>query len=92
VCACGVANQCKKGNCRIDSDCGPGGYCSPATDACGAVLGYYCHTAADECVNDDDCAGRDAGPFLGCLPDVNSAGADGTGAPRWVCTPPANCP
>jgi hypothetical protein len=88
VCACGVANQCKKGNCRVDSDCGQGGYCSPGIDDCGAVLGYYCHTAADECVNDEDCAHRDGGPlgYLGCLPDPS------TGYSRWVCTQPAECP
>ena len=88
VCACGLANQCKKGNCRVDSDCGHRGYCSPALDACGAVLGYYCHTAEDECVNDEECTNRDGGPpggYLGCLPDPNTMS-------RWVCTPLAQCP
>jgi hypothetical protein len=88
VCACGVANQCKKGNCRTDADCGQDGYCSPAIDDCGHVLGYYCHTAADECVNDEDCPGADAGPqaTLGCLPDPDA------NFTRWICTLPANCP
>jgi hypothetical protein len=88
VCACGIANQCKKGNCRVDSDCGLGGYCSPAIDDCGYVLGYFCHTPADECVNDDDCTKLDAGPvgFLGCLPDPSANYS------RWICTRPASCP
>jgi hypothetical protein len=88
VCACGIANQCKKGNCRLDSDCGQGGYCSPAIDTCGAVLGYYCHSASDECVNDEDCTNRDGGlqRYLGCLPDPS------TSFSRWVCMPAAACP
>jgi Cys-rich repeat protein len=64
TCAChgaayssGAGNTCIQGNCRVDSDCGSGGYCSPAENSmsCGGVLGYYCHTAADLCVNDSDC-------------------------------------
>jgi len=74
-------------NCRVDGDCGPGGYCSPSVlddfcfcpspalcdasdkcyagnmqvpcacgDACGH--GYYCHTASDTCVDDEDCGGQ----------------------------------
>jgi hypothetical protein len=63
TCAChgsaynGVGNACVPGNCRLDSDCGPGGYCSPtaATNTCGALSGYYCHTPKDQCLNDSDC-------------------------------------
>ncbi len=63
VCAChGSAystggNQCIPSNCRVDSDCGPSGYCSPTTgqNNCGAVTGYYCHTSSDACLNDGDC-------------------------------------
>jgi hypothetical protein len=53
----GAGNTCLPGNCRIDSDCGAQGYCSPAhgTENCGEVSGYYCHTPSDECVNDSDC-------------------------------------
>jgi hypothetical protein len=52
-----VGNTCMPGDCRIDSDCGPDGFCSPThgTSGCGAVTGYYCHTAKDTCVNDSDC-------------------------------------
>jgi hypothetical protein len=70
------ANMCDVGgNCAVDSDCGPGGYCSPSMETCystnheAAVEGrnyggpnpYYCHTASDLCTNDSDCAPLDAG-------------------------------
>lgn len=51
------------GNCRIDADCGSGGYCSPTLGDCGNYSpfdAYYCHTAADECVDDADCGGAGA--------------------------------
>ncbi len=66
TCAChgspytfGAGNTCIASNCRVDSDCGPGGYCSPAyaTTSCGSLLGYFCHTPKDQCVNDSDCSG-----------------------------------
>lgn len=76
-CACRLAtrgasgaNVCLPGNCQIDADCGPGGYCSPTFGSCGdysGVVGYRCHTPQDECVDDEDCAGQDAG-FLGQRP------------------------
>jgi hypothetical protein len=55
-----------EGNCRVDDDCGAGGYCSPTLGSCGhytGYVGYYCHTAQDECVDDEDCAGVDGGGF-----------------------------
>jgi hypothetical protein len=63
LCAChgsayagGDGNTCVQGNCRVDSDCGATGYCSPsAGGGCGGLSGYYCHTANDTCVNDSDC-------------------------------------
>lgn len=53
----GAGNTCMPGNCRVDSDCGSGGYCSPAhgTTGCGGISGYYCHTRQDTCTNDSDC-------------------------------------
>ena len=48
-------------NCRIDSDCGPRGFCSPSllgidSSIIGsAEFGYFCHTPQDRCLNDDDC-------------------------------------
>jgi hypothetical protein len=43
-------NTCVRGNCRVDGDCGANGYCSPSAGICG-VNGFYCHTAADTCVD-----------------------------------------
>jgi Cys-rich repeat protein len=78
LCQCGTAtgegrtaNTCVPSNCRVDSDCGAGGSCSPSYGTtCGAlfgVVGYFCHKAADECtkdecVNDSDCTSTEAGP------------------------------
>ena len=58
-----AANVCDRGgNCVVDSDCGPGGFCSPSTTSCYVSPGpYYCHTPADTCLNDSDCASVDAG-------------------------------
>jgi hypothetical protein len=64
------ANVCIPGNCRVDADCGPRGFCSPTLGDCGdygGLSGYYCHTPADECVDDADCRDVDAG-FLGQMP------------------------
>jgi hypothetical protein len=48
-----------KSNCRVDADCGAGGYCSPSessdTFCYSADSAYFCHTAADECIDDADC-------------------------------------
>ena len=72
VCSCGgppgltgrSANVCLKSSCRVDADCG-GRYCSPTVDfGCGAfigVVGYYCHTAKDTCLDDADCASQGGG-------------------------------
>jgi hypothetical protein len=93
VCVCGTsagsdgrtANQCVVSNCEVDSDCGPDGYCSPTESmGCGAsgVVGYFCHTAADECTNDGDCAGAttDGGP----RPGGGYCAWDGTSS-KWTC-------
>jgi hypothetical protein len=66
----------------VDSDCGSGGYCSPATATdpmCIQVglLGYYCHTPSDECVNDSDCP---AMPAMGPQACTYS-----TAKQHWVC-------
>ncbi|HVZ74960.1 MAG TPA: hypothetical protein VHJ20_21410 [Polyangia bacterium] len=66
ACACRTAgaatpNVCQAGNCRTDGDCGAGGFCSPTLGSCGnygGVVGNYCHTAHDECVDDSDCAAQ----------------------------------
>jgi hypothetical protein len=83
VCAChgsaysdGAGNVCVPSNCRVDSDCGPHGYCSPtAASGCAeATGGYYCHTSADECLDDSDCMGG-----------ISSVCAWSPGDNRWEC-------
>jgi hypothetical protein len=82
ACAChgspymfGSGNMCVPGNCKVDADCGTGGYCSPTPalpcnmngrDLYCQGVGYYCHTPKDECVDDGDCQGVG---FPGCLYD-----------------------
>lgn len=89
------ANVCDPGgNCVLDSDCGSGGYCSPSGGPCAEFgfagrQGYYCHTAADTCVNDADCRDVvDAGD--GC-PVLQSCAYD-TQARRWACIAERCCP
>jgi hypothetical protein len=53
-------NVCGAGsNCRVDSDCGSCGFCSPSESKqaiCGrAETTYFCHTKNDLCTNDQDC-------------------------------------
>jgi len=82
-CACeggaGSSNACLLGNCRTDADCGGGGFCSPSFGGCGnysGVIGYYCHTPEDTCIDDADCTQSDLGPGY-CMyrPEVA----------HWVC-------
>jgi hypothetical protein len=58
-------NHClTQGDCQADGDCGAGGYCSPSFSTCGnyaGVVSYYCHTAKDGCIDDEDCQGLDGG-------------------------------
>jgi hypothetical protein len=79
-CICQVpgigVNTCLASNCRVDTDCGAAGYCSPSYQ-CGLPLGFYCHTANDECVNDVDCHPGVVTSIAHC---VFSGGAD-----HWVC-------
>jgi hypothetical protein len=83
-CECGEngeTNVCASGNCSVDSDCGPGGYCSPSFDFhCGYEGGrrYYCRTKNDLCTDDADCP--DAGPRWRpeCRYDKD--------AQRWACS------
>lgn len=76
-CAGGRDNhRCLPGECITDDDCAEGLWCSPSTslECPVGVVGFYCHTAADECVADGDCS--DPSEF--CAFD---------GARRaWVCT------
>jgi hypothetical protein len=58
-------NTCVPGNCRVDADCGPGGWCSPSSmsSGCAGISGYYCHTPNDQCVNDSDCRPLSTFPY-----------------------------
>lgn len=82
-CACGDVdpssyNVCVPSNCKVDTDCGSNGYCSPSLGSCGTYGGeyggVYCHTANDECVNDSDCS--DGGRGF-CAFDTEAA--------KWSC-------
>lgn len=66
ICACENGfrsdnNVClSQGDCHTDSECGEKGYCSPSLGTCGNFSpfeAFYCHTSADECVDDEDCGG-----------------------------------
>jgi len=100
TCAChgtpytgSLGNTCMPGNCRVDSDCGAKGYCSPAPSTqCGAgsatgLTGYYCHTAMDLCVDDSDC------PTLQNPSDPNDPTFQtcGYSMGRWQCQPVPIC-
>jgi hypothetical protein len=68
ACECGGSahdgHSCMGGNCAIDADCGEHGHCSPSLGGCGnygGVIGNFCHTRADECVDDADCTERPDG-------------------------------
>jgi hypothetical protein len=95
-CVCSsLGNLCMQGNCKTDADCGPGGYCSPSMlrglssgSFCGvnAQQGWYCHTSKDECVNDADCKGVDAGPWSS-PPTCGYVSAE----KRWRCVSVTPC-
>lgn len=71
-------NFCVAGNCRVDSDCGRGGYCSPSPGI--SVVGYYCHTSNDSCTNDSECSTSN------CVnPPSTPLCAYSTSDKRWGC-------
>ena len=93
VCVCGSkANSCMEpGNCRVDADCGPGGFCTPSwgADAEGACFGYsayFCRTPRDTCVKDDDCQSQDRDKGWG-----STCSFDPT-AGHWRCLQNRLCP
>jgi len=69
----------RAGNCRVDSDCGQGEFCSPSFDnVCGpyhGVIGYFCHTSKDECRDDDECKKDFSFGYCGYQPEVG----------HWAC-------
>ncbi len=77
-------NTCTDGACRVDADCGAGGFCSPTRGGgCGGLTGYFCHTSADTCVDDPDCAGGGGVPKI-CAYSATSK--------HWECTAQLLCP
>ncbi|HEV3189408.1 MAG TPA: hypothetical protein VGY54_02865 [Polyangiaceae bacterium] len=79
------ANVCALGSgCVVDSDCGPGGYCSQSVllNSCDAPGPFYCHTAMDTCIDDSDCFVDGGGAFF-CAYDPQVR--------HWACSP-ENCP
>jgi hypothetical protein len=75
-------NFCGTGNCRIDSDCGPCGFCSPSDNGgycgfstSGPSSAYYCHTSQDTCIDNTDCGVDASDPA--CNFNVESS--------RWSC-------
>jgi hypothetical protein len=101
TCAChgspytgSFGNTCTPGQCRVDSDCGAKGYCSPSpSTTCGgtgpALAGYYCHTAMDLCVDDNNC------PPIEHPTDPNNliyqTCGYSTSAQHWQCQPAPIC-
>ena len=85
-----TANVCDPGgNCAVDSDCGPGSYCSPSASSCWNLAPYFCHTASDTCIDDTDCPPGDPGG-AGC-PIVSSCAYDPQ-LQHWACTQFICCP
>ena len=86
-----AANVCAPGgNCVVDSDCGPGGYCSPSREDCNGPSPYFCHTALDACVNDADCLSVDAGANFGITSKLCSYDHESHywSCKQFVCNPP----
>lgn len=90
VCACEPTGaRCVSSLCHVDGDCGRGGYCSPSysvTIGCNlngtptsrrGLDGFFCHTAADQCNNDADCASGET-----CTWAPEQPG-------RWICYSPS---
>ena len=76
-----LRNECLPGsNCKTDADCSGGcGYCSPSSipNPAGCTIGtltYNCHTASDECADQNNCHG--GGDYY-CAYDAGTA--------RWGC-------
>lgn len=75
-------NECLPGsNCKTDADCSGGcGYCSPSavpdpSDCTIGTLNYDCHTASDECLEQNACGDGSVGAY--CAYDA--------GVARWGC-------
>jgi hypothetical protein len=101
------SNWClTKSNCRVDDDCGPGGYCSPSqvtgcirmcTVACGAGTHCYAGTTEVPCWCGQSCG---AGYFCHTADDTCTNDCECTGDAActhqplggWACIPCAAIP
>jgi len=80
------SNECVMGgNCAVDTDCGPGGFCSPGVleGLCEHPI-YFCHTPKDTCTDAFDCPALPSGAPQKCNYDMKS-GHFACGSP---CFPP----
>jgi hypothetical protein len=78
-----LPNVCALGSgCRIDSDCGPCGYCSPSGNPFFRRIESFCHTAGDTCTDDSDCQSNPGSCQQGCNFDPQAG--------HWSCV--AECP
>ncbi len=76
-------NLCASGSgCRLDSDCGLCGYCSPSGNPFFPPPLYFCHTADDTCTDDSDCSQTLGSCQNGCNYNPQAG--------HWSCTP--ECP
>jgi hypothetical protein len=48
-------NQCVPAQCRSSADCAGYSCAASASDICGPLDGYYCHSDSDECFRNSDC-------------------------------------
>jgi hypothetical protein len=52
-----MGSVCVPAACHTDADCGAGNYCVASRGYCGGVVGYYCTSNRDTCVDPTkDCA------------------------------------
>jgi hypothetical protein len=87
ACACNpieFGNSCVTGGCRVDADCGEGGFCGPEVPPCDdQISGYQCYSPKDTCSSDSDCP-DDCIPHESLIcPDTYSCRAS-SGEP-WSC-------
>jgi hypothetical protein len=73
-----IGNVCVGGGCRVDADCGVGGFCSPNPNLCGGLGDLQCHTPRDQCLDDADCL---PSQLCGFEPTIKA----------WKCQFPAAC-
>jgi hypothetical protein len=81
-----AANTCMTGsNCRVDADCGPGGYCSPS------LVGVFCACVSTAFCNPDAGGGCYEGNSDGTWTQVPCACGDSCGHGYFCHTPQDTC-